>query len=912
MLESYDAFISYSHDDSRAAEGFQSALGSFSRPWYRLRSFRIFRDTSNLAVEPSLWDAVRGALDQSSHLIVLASPSAAASPWVDREIRHWLSSHPPESVILVHVAGVLRWDSETNDFGVAKSDALPPALRGVYPSEPLYVDLGACSRLSLRDPAFRRAVAQVAARMRHVELDHILGEHLRRRRQTVFIVATTILVLVALAGAATVAYRTGERQAAVAQSHRLAGQSLDALAQRDARLAALLGLIGTRVANTREARGAMLKALVATQHMVADIQVSDLPVSAIALSPDGRMLMTGDNGGSVGFWDVASGEERRRQLGVHAEGVTDLAISPDGRLAASAGGNEGGFVLWDLTRLAAVSPAQMGAGFSLAFTPDGKRLLAGKEGIVQAWDLDRGRTVIESADAGDGTILEIAFDPARGRFVTGGIFGVVRIWHGETLESIHTIDPTPSTGASIDISVDGRMLVMAGARAARLWDLTEQEPYSDPLISVYQPVNAARFTGSAHEQVAVAMGADLQAWSGELQRLGFHRGEIYSLSLDRSRTLLATGSSEGRARVWSLSPRNSFVTVLDPAEQSLGANAVALSPDGTVVAVAVSDARIGANGHRTSTRGLIYVVRSATGEVVGPPLQGHAGIIVDLAFAMDGRLASASDDGTIRLWNLEQQTCVMVAPATGNPALAVNFSPDGRLLAFAKVNEPARVWDVSQNALRWTSETPSATSLAFSPRGGVLAMGTGAGEVRWRSFSDGSERTIKIGSASERVTQLAFDCEAQRMVALVNGRPHLVNLTAETAELFGSPAEGFGVRSVAIGGNVAVFLDLSGRLSLWDLRSRKKVVDLHEGHSGFSPLPQQVVISENGDRIATNLDGVAMLFNIQSKAVESRACAVAGSPLTPNEWARLVQTPYVPHCSEHQPLRSPPGSSTRD
>jgi len=101
-----------------------------------------------------------------------------------------------------------------------------------------------------------------------------------------------------------------------------------------------------------------------------------------------------------------------------------------------------------------------------------------------------------------------------------------------------------------------------------------------------------------------------------------------------------------------------------------------------------------------------------------------------------------------------------------------------------------------------------------------------------------------------------------------------------------------------------------GRLSLWDLRSREKIVDLHEGHAGFySPYPRQVAISEDGNRVAATLDEGVMLFNIGSQFVESRACEVAGGAFTLEEWARFVQTRYVPHCVERQPPSSSRGSA---
>jgi probable HAF family extracellular repeat protein len=60
----------------------QSVIQTLGKPWYRRRALRVFRDDTGLAATPSLWDTIEQALGQSRYLILLASPEAAASPWV--------------------------------------------------------------------------------------------------------------------------------------------------------------------------------------------------------------------------------------------------------------------------------------------------------------------------------------------------------------------------------------------------------------------------------------------------------------------------------------------------------------------------------------------------------------------------------------------------------------------------------------------------------------------------------------------------------------------------------------------------------------------------------------------------------------------------------------------------------------
>ena len=92
----YDAFISYSHAvDGRLAPALQSALQRFSKPWYRLRALRIFRDNASLSANPALVVLDR---ERARRFEVVHPPRLAGlgeSPWVAREVETWLDATAP-------------------------------------------------------------------------------------------------------------------------------------------------------------------------------------------------------------------------------------------------------------------------------------------------------------------------------------------------------------------------------------------------------------------------------------------------------------------------------------------------------------------------------------------------------------------------------------------------------------------------------------------------------------------------------------------------------------------------------------------------------------------------------------------------------------------------------------------------
>ncbi|BBH63849.1 hypothetical protein ACTI_05340 [Actinoplanes sp. OR16] len=234
----FDGFISYSHAaDGQLAPAVQRGLHRLAKPWHRRRALWIFRDQTGLAVTPKLWTSIQEAMDGSKHFVLLASPEAAGSPWVNREIEHWLATKSPDRILPVVTDGDWQWDPATRDF-TPESTAVPAALRGVFAEEPLYLDLRWARddlHLSLQHIRFRDSIAQLAAPMHGVSKDELEGEDVRqhRRARRLSTVAAAMLVILTLVASLTgaVAVRNAERANAAASEARL--QQRVASEQRD-------------------------------------------------------------------------------------------------------------------------------------------------------------------------------------------------------------------------------------------------------------------------------------------------------------------------------------------------------------------------------------------------------------------------------------------------------------------------------------------------------------------------------------------------------------------------------------------------------------------------------------------------------------------------------------------------------
>ncbi len=377
----YDGFISYSHAaDDLLAPRLQSALQRFAKPWWQRRAVRIFRDESSLSANPHLWSSITKALDTSGWFVLLLSPDAAASEWVNQEISYWVTNRDPKKILPVVTDGAFGWAS-----GDITGDAVPDALRGVFPEEPRWVDLRFArdeEQLDLKHPAFNSAIADIASTIRGVPKDELASEEVRQHRRTVrtaWAAGVALLLLsVAAVGAAVFAFNQqneanrqrdlaqaseeraleGERRAVANEQRALDSEAavLREAAVREAqRLLALAELI---IEDNPEAASLLLLqglSVAPPDTMQAELQLDlrdallsnpvleQIPVASgrhtVAISADGQVVYHGSpSNGAIRAVEASTGIEIWRtpvawvapQLELYGPPPMQVLLSPDG------------------------------------------------------------------------------------------------------------------------------------------------------------------------------------------------------------------------------------------------------------------------------------------------------------------------------------------------------------------------------------------------------------------------------------------------------------------------------------------------------------------------------------------------------------------------------------------------------
>ena len=440
---------------------------------------------------------------------------------------------------------------------------------------------------------------------------------------------------------------------------------------------------------------------------------------AIAFSRDGERLATASDDGRVRLWDVKTRKPLARLAG-HRGKVCDVAFSPDGTTLASAG-VDGTARIWDPAtgvqrrRIA----GHAGAVRAVAFSPDGETLAtAGADGTARLWDPAVGRQVGRIAGHGD-EVRDVAFSPDGRTLATAGLDGPARLWDAATREPTGRLRGHAKGVSALAFSPDGKTLGTVGLdETIRLWD---PRPPKQVRLGHSAPVDAVAFSPDG-ETLASAGARDgmVRLWDARTwrQRGRLDADGVVALAFSPDGTMLATGgASDATVRLWDPTTRTERGRL---GGHTSGVRAVAFSPDSKT---------LGAGGDG----GVVHLWDLATRKDIRDRMM-HDDRILALAFSPARKktvVAGGDQDEDVFAWDAETGDQVGAIASPESSVRAIAFSPDGKLVASARLDGTTALSNTTRPELGLlTGHAGDVNAVAFSPDGRTLVTGGDDATVR--------------------------------------------------------------------------------------------------------------------------------------------------------------------------------------
>jgi WD40 repeat protein/serine/threonine protein kinase len=579
-------------------------------------------------------------------------------------------------------------------------------------------------------------------------------------------------------------------------------------------------------------------------------------VSAWAVTPDNNVVRR---------WSLATGEFGGPPL-KHPKPVVALAVSPDGSWVGTCCADRS-LRLWNAATGRPIREISDKRELAVVgFSSDSRSMVAGRieqkdrqeSTVFEAWELETGKSVPPLFRL-PGRIDHFALSPDRRTLLTvTSLERTVRRWEMPTGRPLGTLLPHQGWIHAVAFSPDGQAILTGGDdRVARLWEAVSGRPlevlyHRNPVCAVAFGTGGRRFlTASPDDAVRIWEGTS----SPEPLRTLSHPRSIWALAVSPDGKWIVTGADDSILRFWESTSGKRIPSMdLPHAGPPLFA---AFSPNGGLLITTMYQ-RFDAPRHeallwKCFPGGLLPVQKRA--------VLSHRGRIGRIAFNQDGtRVATASDDGTARVWDtatgLPAFDCVL---AHKGAVLAVAFRFDGRKVLTGGADGVARCWDTATGAPFGPALTHGrdVVDVACSPDGRMILTAGKDGLVRRWDAGTGAQQEPSLDYGGSEVGAVAMSPPEGRTI-LTRSLDTARLWDAATGQRRGAPLRHAGrIRAMAISpdGQWVVTGSEDSTARVWDSQTGRPLGPalLHDSSAHLVAVGP----AGSGWFVTAGLDGVA-------------------------------------------------------
>lgn len=488
-------------------------------------------------------------------------------------------------------------------------------------------------------------------------------------------------------------------------------------------------------------------------------------LSAVAISPDGRLLATGGDNGTLVVFDAHSGKLIHRLEG-HTKYVNALLFHPQGKWLASAGDDKR-IIFWSLSTYKKQTeweaPEKV---YALAITPDGNFIASGgPDKNITFWETTTG-TLQRTLTGHQDSIAEggLAFSSNGELLASASYDDTARLWNVATGETLHVLTGHTKDVENVTFSPDGKLLATSSDdTSVRLWDVTTGQTLR--MLNGHQNrVYGLRFVTNGRYLVSASYDSTLRVWDTQsgvtLRVLQGHQGRVVGLANQDGQVFSASG--DGTVRRWDISLPHQYMVELN----SLVPNSVAIAPDGHSVAVGFLD-------------GSLRLFSLPSPQLIWEKKTAHSDNIERLAISADGAwLASASADNLVKLWQVETGELQQTFTGHTDKVTAVAFSPDNHILASASEDGQIGLFEVGTDKKRFIQNAHSGKkvlSVMFDSSGKrLLSGGRDNHPAQLWNLSEATPTTLQSVTNIPKILWAAISPDNQWVAGV--GRDQLVQL----------------------------------------------------------------------------------------------------------------------------------------